>query len=56
VLLVLYTVVMLLVAFGTKSDPGPRFTTLVAWVLGIAAALPLWSQQARQFFQVWRKP
>jgi hypothetical protein len=56
VLLALYTLVMLLVAFGTKEDPGPRFTTLVVWVLGIAAALPLWSQQARQFFYAWRKP
>ena len=28
---------------------------LVVWVLGIAAALPLWSQQARQFFYAWRK-
>jgi hypothetical protein len=55
VLLGLYTVVLLLLAFRTHNDPGARFTTLVAWVLGIAAAGSLWTQQARAFFGNWRR-
>ena len=55
VLLGVYTVVMLLVLLRTHDDPGARFTTLVAWALGVAAAIPLWTQQARGFFDTWRK-
>jgi hypothetical protein len=55
VLAALYTVIMLIVAFGTKGDPGPRFSTLLVWILGIASVIPLYSQQARQFFQTWRR-
>jgi hypothetical protein len=55
VLAALYTVVLLVVELGTKGDPGPRLTTLLVWVLGIAAVIPLYSQQARQFFQAWRR-
>ena len=46
---------MLLVLFGTHHDPGAQFTTLVVWALGVAAVIPLWSQQARDFFHAWRK-
>jgi hypothetical protein len=55
VLLGLYTVVMLLVLLRTHNDPGARFTTLLTWALGVAAAIPLWTQQARDFFVTWRK-
>ena len=55
VLLAVYTIVTLVVAFGTKGDPGARFTTLLVWLLGIAALVPLWSRQAREFFNAWRK-
>jgi serine/threonine protein kinase len=55
VLLGLYSICMLVVVFGTHNDPGTRFTTVVVWVLGIAAVVPLRSQQARDFFSAWRK-
>jgi hypothetical protein len=55
VLAALYTVVLLTVELGTKGDPGPRLTTLLVWILGIAAVIPLYAQQARQFFQAWRR-
>jgi hypothetical protein len=60
VLLGVYTVVMLLVLAGTHNDPGARlndvgtrFLTLVVWGLGVAALIPLWTQQARAFFAAW---
>jgi hypothetical protein len=62
VLLGVYTVVMVLVLAGTHNDPGARlndvgtrFMTLVVWGLGVAALLPLWTQQARAFFAAWGK-
>ena len=55
VLLGLYTVVMLVFLLRTHNDPGARFTTLLAWALGVAAVIPLWSAQARDFFHAWRK-
>jgi hypothetical protein len=55
VLLAVYSVVALLVGFDTKNDPGAEFTTLLVWALGVATVVPLWSQQAREFFYTWRK-
>ena len=55
VLLVIYTVVMLLLLGGTHNDPGARFMTIVVWVLGVAATVPLWTQSARAFFATWRR-
>jgi hypothetical protein len=55
VLLGLYTLVMLLVLLGTHGDPGARFLTVVVWALGLATAILLWTQQAREFFYAWRK-
>jgi hypothetical protein len=55
VLLGIYTVVALLLAFRTHNDPGARFTTLLAWVLGLAAVTSLWTRQARAFFDNWRR-
>jgi hypothetical protein len=55
VFLGLYTVILLVVLLGTHNDSGARFTTLVTWAFGIAAAIPLWSRQARAFFFNWRK-
>jgi hypothetical protein len=54
VLFVIYTVVMLLVVARTHDDPGARFTTLVTWLLGLAATIPLYTAPARNFFQAWR--
>ena len=55
VLLAVYSVATLLVVFGTTNDPGAEFTTLLVWALGVATVIPLWSQQAREFFYTWRK-
>jgi hypothetical protein len=55
VLLAIYSVCALLVLLGTHNDPAPQFTTLVVWALGVAAVIPLWSQQARDFFRAWGK-
>jgi hypothetical protein len=55
VLLVLYTIIMALVLARTHNDPGARFTTLVTWMLGVAAVIPLWTSSAREFFYKWRK-
>jgi hypothetical protein len=55
VLLGIYSIAALLVLFGTHRDPGPQFTTILVWALGLAAVIPLWSQQARNFFYTWRK-
>jgi serine/threonine protein kinase len=53
VLLAIYSVCALLVLLGTHNDPAPQFTTVVVWALGVAAVIPLWSQQARDFFRAW---
>jgi len=50
----IYTVITLLVLLGTHNDPGAHFMTIVVWVLGVAATVPLWTQQARAFFDTWR--
>ena len=55
VLLGVYTVVTLLVVLGTHNDPGARFMTVLVWALGLAAVIPLWTQQARAFFDTWRR-
>jgi len=55
VLLALYTVIMALVLARTHNDPGARFTTLVTWMIGLAAVIPLWTKPARDFFFAWRK-
>jgi hypothetical protein len=52
-LLGVYTIVMLFVLVGTHNDPGARFFTLLAWILGVAAVIPLWTRQARDFFATW---
>jgi len=55
VLLVIYSVCTLFVLFGTHRDPGPQFTSVIVWAIGVATIIPLWSQQARDFFFAWRK-
>jgi hypothetical protein len=54
VLLGIYSICTLIVVFGTQRDPGPVLTTLVVWALGVATVIPLFSQQARDFFYNWR--
>jgi hypothetical protein len=55
VLLGIYSICTLIVVFGTKRDPGVQLTTFVVWALGVATIVPLFSQQAREFFYNWRK-
>ena len=54
-LLGIYSICTLLVVFKTRNDSNVEFTTIVVWALGLAAVIPLWSQQAREFFDTWRK-
>jgi hypothetical protein len=54
VLLGIYTIVTLFVVFGTKRDPGAELSTIIVWALGVVALIPLWTQQAREFFFAWR--
>ena len=55
VLLAVYSIVALFVVFRTENDLDVVFTTLVVWAVGVAAVIPLWSQQATEFFAAWRK-
>jgi hypothetical protein len=55
VLLAVYSIVALFVVFRTENDLDVEFTTVVVWALGVAAVIPLWSQQASEFFAAWRK-
>jgi hypothetical protein len=55
VLLAIYSVCTLIVVLGTHRDPGPQFATVLVWAFGVAALIPLWSQQARDFCYTWRK-
>jgi hypothetical protein len=54
-LLVLYTVGVLVVLLGTGGDPGVRATTVVIWIIGLGATIPLWGRQARDFFNYYRR-
>ena len=54
-LLVLYTVGALVVLIGTDNDPGVRATTVVIWIIGLAATILLWGRQARDFFAYYRR-
>lgn len=55
VLLGVYSVVTLIVVFGTRRDPGAEFATIAVWVLGLASMIPLWTTRAGEFFLAWRK-
>jgi serine/threonine kinase PknH len=54
-LLAIYSICTLIVVFGSHRDPGSQFTTVLVWAIGVATVIPLWSQQARDFFYAWRK-
>lgn len=56
VLFCVYTVITLIVVFGTARDTSVQFTTIAVWALGLASAAPLWTRQASEFFAQWRKP
>ena len=54
-LLVLYTAGALVVLFGTDRDPGVQATAVIIWIIGLAATIPLWGRQARDFFAYYRR-
>ena len=55
VLLGLDTVGLLIVLLGTDNDPTVRVTSVVIWIIGLAATVPLWGRQAREFFAYYRR-
>jgi hypothetical protein len=54
-LLALYTVGLLVVLLGTHNDPGVHATSVIIWIIGLAATIPLWGRQARDFFAYYRR-
>jgi hypothetical protein len=54
ILLALHTVGMLTVLLEITSDPIVKTTTIIIWIIGLAAVILLWSQDD-SFFQAWRK-
>jgi hypothetical protein len=55
VLLALDTAGMLTVLLATHDDVGAKTTSLLVWIIGLAATVPLWGKQARTFFATWRR-
>jgi hypothetical protein len=54
-LLGLDTAGLLVILLGTDNDPGVRVTTVIIWIIGLAAIIPLWGRQARDFFAYYRR-
>ena len=46
---------LLIVLLGTQNDPGVWATTIIIWIIGLAATIPLWGRQARDFFAYYRR-
>jgi Protein kinase domain len=41
---------LLTILLGTHNDPTVHVTTVIIWIIGLAATIPLWGRQARDFF------
>jgi hypothetical protein len=54
-LLGLDTVGLLIVLLGTHNDPGVQATTVIIWIIGLAATILLWGRQAGDFFASYRR-
>ena len=54
-LLGLDTAGLLIILIGTDNDPRVRSTTVIIWVIGLAATIPLSGRQARDFFGYYRR-
>jgi hypothetical protein len=54
-LLGLDTAGLLIVLLGTHNDPGVHAITVIIWIIGLAATIPLWGRQARDFFAYYRR-
>jgi len=46
---------LLIVLLGTHNDPGVGATTIIIWIIGLAATIALWGRQARDFFALYRR-
>jgi hypothetical protein len=46
---------LLIVLLGTHNDPGVHATTVIIWIIGLAATTLLWGRQARDFFAYYRR-
>jgi hypothetical protein len=55
VLLGVDTAGLLTVLIGTDNDPTVRVTSVIIWIIGLAATIPLWGRQARDFFAYYRR-
>jgi hypothetical protein len=55
VLLALNTASLLTVLLATQNDAGVKTTSLLVWIIGLAATIPLWGRQASTFFLAWRR-
>ena len=55
VLLALNTASLLTVLLATHNDPTVKTASLIVWIIGLAAAVPLWGRQAGDFFLAWRR-
>jgi hypothetical protein len=55
VLLALDTASLLTVLLYTHDDPGAKAASIVVWIVGLAATIPLWTGQATTFFLAWRR-
>jgi hypothetical protein len=55
VLLALDTASLLTVLLYTHDDPGAKAASIVVWIVGLAATIPLWTRQATNFFLTWRR-
>jgi hypothetical protein len=41
---------LLIVLLDTHNDPTVRAATVIIWLIGLAATIPLWGRRARDFF------
>ena len=55
VLLALNTAGLLTVLLATHDDVGVKTASLLVWIVGLAATIPLWGGQAGNFFLAWRR-
>jgi hypothetical protein len=46
---------LLIVLLGTHNDPGVQATSIIIWLIGLTATIPLWGRQARDFFALYRR-
>jgi hypothetical protein len=54
-LLALYSVCVLVVCLVTRNDPGVLAATAGGWAIGLATVIALGTEQARGFFDEWRR-